>query len=74
MNRTLKAATVTRDYDEKQPPRTEHLANVLHADTRAKRLKMLPGLTPDESIIQGWQQEPERVLVNPCHHTLGLNI
>jgi transposase InsO family protein len=73
MNRTLKEATVKKyDYQTHQH-RKEHLYAFLMAYNFAKRLKTLRGLTPDESICQGWQQEPERLTVNPCHHTLGLN-
>ncbi|MBI2707182.1 MAG: IS481 family transposase, partial [Proteobacteria bacterium] len=39
----------------------------------AKRLKTLRGLTPYEFIIKMWQSEPNRFIVNPNHHTLGLN-
>jgi len=44
------------------------------ADNFAKRLKTLKGLTPDEYICRCWQKEPERLTINPHHHTLGLNI
>jgi hypothetical protein len=74
MNRTLKDATVTHDDDETHQPLKEHLFNFLNADNFAKRLKTPHRLTPDESIVKCWQQEPERFTVNPCHHTLGLNI
>jgi transposase InsO family protein len=73
MHRTLKEATVTRDDDDKQPQLKAHLSNVLKAYNYAKRLKTLQGLTPDEYLSKGWQKEPERFTVNPCHHTLGLN-
>jgi hypothetical protein len=74
MNRTLKEATVTRADDEHHQQLKEPLSNVLHAYNVAQRLNTLQGLTPDEDIITCWQQEPERVTVNPCHHTMGLNI
>ena len=74
MNRTLKEATVKRyDYENHQQLK-EHLYNFLNAYNVAKRLKTLQGLTPYEYIIKCWQKEPERFTVNPCHHTLGLNI
>jgi hypothetical protein len=72
-HRTLKEATVKRDDDEQQQPLKAQLDNVLKADNVAKRLKTLQGLTPDEDSIKGWQKAPERLTVNPCHHTLGLN-
>jgi hypothetical protein len=74
MNRTLKEATVKRSDDENHQQLKEHLYNFLNADNFAKRLQTLQGLTPDEDIIKGWQKEPERVTVNPSHHTQGLNI
>jgi transposase InsO family protein len=74
MNRTLKEATVTRDDDENHQQLKEHLSNFLNAYNFAKRLKTLQGLTPYEYIIKCWQKEPERFTVNPCHHTLGLNM
>jgi transposase InsO family protein len=74
MNRTLKEATVKRDDYENHQQLQEHLYNFLNAYNFAKRLKTLQGLTPDEYIIKCWQKEPERFTVNPCHHTLGLNI
>jgi hypothetical protein len=51
----------------------EHLHAFLMADNFAKRLETLSALTPYEYICHGWQKEPERFPVNPCHHTLGLN-
>jgi hypothetical protein len=74
LNRTLKEATVKRDDDETHQQRKDHLDNFLNADNCAKRLNTLQGLTPDEYIVKCWQREPERFTVNPCHHTLGLNI
>lgn len=40
----------------------------------AKRLKTLKGLTPDDYICQQWQQHPERLLFDPSHFTLELDI
>jgi transposase InsO family protein len=74
MNRTLKEATVKRDDDENHQQLKEHLYSVLNAYNFAKRLNTLQCLTPDEYIIKCWQKEPKRFTVNPCHHTLGLNI
>ena len=74
MNRTLKEATVKRYYYENQQQLKEHLYSFLNAYNFAKRLKTLQGLTPYEYIIKCWQKEPERLTVNSCHHTLGLNI
>ena len=74
MNRTLKDATVKKSYDETHDHLKEHLSTFLMAYNFAKRLKTLKGLTPYEYICKCWQKEPERFSVNPCHHTLGLNI
>jgi transposase InsO family protein len=74
MNRTLKEATVKKYYDETHDHLKGHLQAFLMAYNFAKRLKTLTGLTPDEYICKCWQKEPERFTVNPCHHTLGLNI
>jgi hypothetical protein len=73
MNRTLQEATVKRDYYAPHQQLKEPLYDLLNADNCAKRLKPLQGLTPDAYIVNCWQREPERVTVNPCHHTLGLN-
>jgi hypothetical protein len=74
MNRTLKEATVKRYYYDNHQQLKEHLYNFLNAYNFAKRLKTLQGLTPYEYIIKCWQKEPKRFTLNPCHHTLGLNI
>jgi hypothetical protein len=74
MNRTLKAATVKKYHDQTHQHLKEHLYAFRMAHLLAKRLKTLRGLTPYEYICQCWQKEPERFSVNPCHHTLGLNI
>jgi hypothetical protein len=74
MNRTLKEATVSKDDDATHDHLKAQLYAFLMADNFAKRLKTLTGLTPYEDICQCWQKEPERFTMNPCHHTLGLNI
>ncbi|MBS0180786.1 MAG: IS481 family transposase [Nitrospira sp.] len=73
MNRTRKEATVKRYYYENHQQLREHLYNFLNVYNFAKRLKTLQGLTPYEYIIKGWQNEPQRFLVNPSHHKVGLN-
>lgn len=73
MNRTLKEATVKRYYYENHQQLREHLHNFMNAYNFAKRLKALQGLTPYEYIIKNWQNEPQRFLVNPTHHKVGLN-
>jgi transposase InsO family protein len=74
MNRTLKDATVKKYHYQSHHHLKEHLQAFLMAYNFAKRLKTLKGLTPYEYICRCWQKEPERFTVNPCHHTLGLNI
>jgi transposase InsO family protein len=73
MNRTRKDATVKKYYDQTPLHLKEHLHAFLMADTFAKRLKTLKGLTPYEHICTCWHKESERCTVNPYHHTLGLN-
>jgi integrase-like protein len=72
--RTLKAATGKKYYSQPHQHLKEHLHAFLRADNFAKRLKTLRGLTPYESLWQCWQKEPDRLTINPYHHTLGLNI
>jgi transposase-like protein len=74
MNRTLKEATVKKYYDQMHQHLKEHLHAFLMAYNFAKRLKTLKGLTPYEYICKIWQQEPKRFTINPCHHTVGLDI
>jgi transposase InsO family protein len=74
MNRTLKEATVTKYDSETHDHLTAPLQTFLMADHVAKRLKTLKGLTPYEHICKCWQEAPERLAINPYHHTLGLNI
>ncbi|MEB2331148.1 MAG: IS481 family transposase, partial [Nitrosomonas sp.] len=39
----------------------------------ARRLKTLKGLTPYEYICKIWTNEPDRFIVNPSQHIVGLN-
>lgn len=73
MNRTLKEATVKRYHYETHQHLKEHLFNLLNAYNFAKRLKTLKGLTPYQYIFKCWQKEPERFILNPIHHKMGLN-
>ena len=45
----------------------------MYAYNFARRLKTLRGLTPYEYIITCWQNEPERFIINPSRHKVGLN-
>ena len=74
MNRTLKEATVRRYHYETREQLKEHLSAFVNAYDFAKRLKALKGLTPYEYIIKIWQKKPEKFIINPYHHMLGLNI
>ena len=74
MNRTLKEATVRRYYYSTREQLREHLTAFVNAYNYAKHLKTLKGLTPHEYIIKCWTEEPNRFIVNPNHHSAGLNI
>lgn len=73
MNRTIKEATVKRYYYNSHTQLKAHLHSFLMAYNFARRLKTLKGLTPYEYICKIWTIEPERFIVNPFHHTVGLN-
>ncbi len=73
MNRTLKEATVKRYHYESHAALREHLALFVQAYNYGRRLKTLRGLTPYEYICRQWQLEPERFILDPTHHTPGLN-
>jgi transposase InsO family protein len=73
MNRTLKDATVKRYHYGTHAQLKEHIHAFLMAYNFAKRLKTLGGLTPYEHICKAWTKEPNRFILNPLHHTLGLN-
>ena len=73
-NRTIKEATVKRYYYTSHDRLKAHLHSFVMAYNFARRLKTLAGLTPYEYICNIWTKEPERFLVNPFQHTVGLNI
>ena len=73
MNRTIKEATVKRYYYDSHEQLKDHLQTFLMAYNFAKRLKTLKGLTPYEFICKSWTAEPERFILDPLHHTPGLN-
>jgi transposase InsO family protein len=73
MNRTLKEAAMKKYHYETHDHLKAHLHAFLMAYNFAKRLKTLKGLIPYEYICQCWQNEPERFISNPHHHTQGLN-
>lgn len=73
MNRTLKEATVKKYYYQTREHLKTHMQSFLMAYNFARRLKTLKGLTPYEYICKIWTKEPERFIVDPFQHTVGLN-
>jgi len=73
MNRTLKEATVRRYYYDSHARLRAHLAAFVDAYNFGKRLKTLKGRTPFEYIVDCWTKEPNRFIVDPTHHSPGLN-
>jgi putative transposase len=51
----------------------EHLESFLNAYNFATQLKTFHGQTAYEYIVSCWPKEPERFVVKPHHHRLGLN-
>jgi transposase-like protein len=73
MNRTLKEATVRRYHYDTNARLSGHLAAFIAAYNFAKRLKTLNGLTPYEYIVKCWTENPNRFILDPTHHSVGLN-
>jgi transposase InsO family protein len=73
MNRTLKEATVKKYYYQTHEHLKTHMQGFLMAYNFARRLKTLKGLTPYEYVCKIWTKEPERFIVDPFQHTVGLN-
>ena len=73
MNRTIKEATVKRYYYDSHDQLKAHLHSFLMAYNFARRLKTLKGLTPYEYICKIWTNEPDRFIVTPSQHIVGLN-
>lgn len=73
MNQTIKEDSVKRYHDESHDQVRTHLADFMAADTFARRLKTLSGLTPYEYSCKIWTSEPDRFMVNPIHQMPGLN-
>jgi transposase InsO family protein len=74
MNRTIKEATVKRYHYDSHEQLKSHLQTFLMAYNFARRLKTLKGLTPYQYICKIWTEQPERFIINPNQHTVGLNI
>lgn len=73
MNRTIKEATVKRYHYDTHAELKAHLDAFIAAYNYARRLKTLKGLTPFEYICKISTKEPDRFIVDPSHHTPGLN-
>jgi hypothetical protein len=73
MNRTIKDATVKRDFYETHDQLRTHLQNFIDAYNFARRLKTLKGLTPYEFICKAWTSEPHRFNISPFQQMPGLN-
>ena len=72
MNRTLKEATAQRYHYQTTDGLNEHLQAFLLAYNHTKRLKILRGLTPHESVCTQWQKDHVIFTQHPTHLTLGL--
>ena len=73
MNRTIKEATVKRYHYSSHDELKAHMQTFLMAYNFARRLKTLKGLTPFEYVCKVWSEDPDRFIINPHHHTVGLN-
>jgi len=73
MNRTIKEATVQRYHYDDHHQLRRHLDDFVAAYNFGRRLKTLKGLTPYEFICKAWQNEPDRITLNPLHQMPGLN-
>ncbi len=73
MNRTIKEATVKRYHYDSHDELKGHMQAFLMAYNFAKRLKTLKGLTPYEYICKIWSEDPDKFIINPHHHIVGLN-
>jgi hypothetical protein len=71
MNRTIREATVQRDYYDRYDQLEAHLADFVTAYNYARRLKTLKGLTPYEYICKSWTSQPERFKLKPAPVNAG---
>lgn len=69
----LKEATVKRYHYNSHDELKLHMQAFLMAYNFAKRLKTLKGFTPYEYICKIWSEDPDKFIINPHHHTVGLN-
>lgn len=73
MNRTIKDATVKRFPHDGHNQLRRHLRDFIEAYNFGRRLKTLKGPTAYEFICKRWTMEPDRFIIDPIHHMLGLN-
>ncbi len=71
-DRTIQQANVKRFHHNSHNQLRAHLADLLAADTFARRLKRLNGLMPYEYIREIWRSAPEQFILNPIHQIPGL--
>lgn len=72
MNRTIKDASVKRYHYDSRAQLRAHLQLFVDAYQYARRLNILRGLTPYQHVVQVGTKEPERVRVDPPHHSPAL--
>ncbi|WP_199556517.1 IS481 family transposase, partial [Sandaracinobacteroides hominis] len=73
MVRTIKEATVKSFHYTSINNLRNHVRDWLIAYNFAKQLKALRFRTPYEAIEELWKSKPDVFIVQPHHHTLGLN-
>ena len=73
MNRTIKDATVKRDFYETHKQLRTHLRDFVDAYNFARRLKTLKGPTPYEFICKAWTSESHRFNISPFQQMPRLN-
>jgi transposase InsO family protein len=73
INHTIKEATVELFHYESHEQLRVHLADFMAAYNFARRLKTLSDRIPYEYIAKIWTAEADRFIVDPIHHTTGLN-
>ena len=65
MNRVIKEATVKRYHYDTHRQLKMHLNIFIAACNYARRLKMLRGLTPYESISRSLAEQPQNSIIKP---------
>lgn len=72
-NRSIKEQTTNMYYYENMGELKGHIHDYLMAHNYAKKLKSIGRMTPYEKILQLWEKEPSRFIINPIHKIVGLN-